>query len=204
MKFLLVDDHVLFSNGLSMMVKNIFSDSEVKEARSLEIAEAYLQQQTFDLIFLDIFFQGTHNLLAWEKFLINVKNMPVCVLTASHSKEHVQRAFELGVSGYLHKSVDMPSMIAAIKQILSGQIYYPDDYLSGANPSNALSSITSRQKEILFLLEKGKSNKEIATELDIVESTVKRHLHNIFQRIGANNRVDAIRIIHQSEDFFVT
>ncbi len=137
--------------------------------------------------------------------------IPVVILSGSVKRSDVLNALEHGASGYLPKTLSGKSLINALRLIMSGEKYIPsalleDDGsntrpgeidLDGLAPDNPLRQLTNREREVLALLTKGLSNKEIAKQLTVREITVKVHLTGIFKKLGAANRTQAVKIAMQ-------
>lgn len=116
-------------------------------------------------------------------------------------KEHICKLFlNWGVKGYLCKTINMEAISQAFKIISLGEIYFPPSGWSKTKQTHAKKKshqITLRQQDVLNLLASGYSNKAIADKLLLKESTVKRHLYNLYQSLGVKNRVEALQFAHQ-------
>lgn len=177
MKTLLADDHPLMREG----VRQVLSQLEL----AVEIVDAYdypsLFAQTAQHADLDL---------------------ALVVLSASESAHDIRGALEAGALGYIPKSAPAPVMLAALRQVLAGDLYVPDCLGEGepvsqpAPPTDldALRSLgfTTRQLDVARLLAQGHTNKTIGHLLSMSESTVKVHNTEIFKALGVSNRTEAV------------
>lgn len=205
MKILLIDDHALFREGMSHVLKGMPEAPEVYEAGSasegLALADA---QAPFDLVLLDLHLPEEDGFSVLQRLHIAHPILSVIVLSASEDFQDAKRALDLGAMGYIPKSATSQVMLGAIRLVLSGGIYLPPLLLSQwqsreASPSTPqrevaadYEGLTARQLDVLRLLAVGKSNKEIARDLGMAEGTVKIHITAIFRALGVVNRTQAV------------
>lgn len=196
MNILLADDHALFRQGLCMIVEEIFLTCCITQCCCWEEVHQTISFHSFDLILLDIFMPKKH---IWKEELKQLvqqnPDTPICIISASSEIEHIQTAFQLGVKGYICKTTEPSEMMNALLKISQGNIYFPPQLQPFSN--KIVSILTLRQQEILKLVAKGKSNKLIARQLHLSESTVKRHIYNICQILNTRNRIEAIEAARQ-------
>lgn len=193
MKILLVDDHVLFRDGLKFVLKQLGEDVDIHECGSCEEAYKLLKnQEEFDLILLDVDLPGISGMEGLQGFRKLDPSAPIVFLSGSEDYNLIKKALELGVMGYIPKTLSSDIMIQALQLILKGGRYVPDSVLYGTDSSHRSDVVlTARQGEILKLISQGKSNKEIATTLGIADNTVRVHISAIFQILKVNNRTEA-------------
>lgn len=210
MKFLIVEDHKIFSDGLKMFIAEMDEQPEILEAASsqegLTIAAAH---PDIDLVMLDISLPDMDGCEVLRIFSERFPTLPVIMLTASESRHHMNRCFDLGASGFIPKSSSTDVMRAAIRLVMAGSIYVPPAMgipvirdRVGRPPRNrkqTLESLTERQSEVLQQLRKGRSNKQIADRLGVSEATVKVHISAILKTLGLRSRVEAA-LLAQKED----
>jgi DNA-binding NarL/FixJ family response regulator len=161
-----------------------------------------------DLLLLDLFMPGNDDFALLSALCREDPDLPVVVLSGSTDPTHMRRALDLGASGYITKSSTADVMLSALRLILAGGIYVPPDMLretSAASERSAVvqppahatpdqptgTSLTGRQLDVLICLADGKSNKQIARELDLSENTVKIHVAAILRALGVTNRTQA-------------
>lgn len=201
MNLLLADDHTLFRKGLCMILKGVFPNCEIQDKSCWKDVHASVKKYQFDLILVDLFMPRS---LSWEQGLTALINSnpftPVCIVSASAERTHVQTALKMGAKGYVCKTANTKEMVQALVKVQKGTIYFPPQMWQ-PNPTPhgdaELNPLTSRQQEILQFLVKGHSNKLIARELCLTESTIKRHIYNMYQALNAKNRVEAIELARQ-------
>jgi len=193
MKILLVDDHELFRDGLKLVVQQISDDVDIRECGNC--AEAYRiirEDEGFDLILLDVDLPGISGMEGLEEFRKLDPCAPIVFLSGSDDSQMIRRALDMGVMGYIPKTLGSEIIIQALQLVLKGGRYIPDSVLSPTEPPFRTETVlTGRQKEILALLSRGKANKEIARILDITDNTVRVHISAIFQALKVNNRTEA-------------
>lgn len=194
MKILILDDHPLFSHALKQVVQNI------KEIQTIDIAtnvnqalENFQNGKHYDLLLVDIGLPGLDGFSFMKWLQTNFINAPVIVISASNDPTIAEQALKKGAKGFIHKSEDINIIIQGIKQVKQGHVFTSNCSLQETsdleNQSNAENlGITARQLSILRLLEHGASNKEIAQKLNISDSTVKKHISNIFTLLCVQNR----------------
>lgn len=209
MRIVLADDHRLVRDGIKFYLSRLASSAQILEAGTFEEAlEKATSEDPPDLIILDLNMPGMRGFEGLDIVRDRLPGVPVAILSGSISPEDVIEALDHGAAGYLPKTLSGKAMINALKLILSGERYVP----SIALPSSALRSgrragggppardrdagapmdkLTEREREVLALLVKGKSNKEIARELALQDVTVRLHLKGVFRKLGVSNRTQA-------------
>jgi DNA-binding NarL/FixJ family response regulator len=134
--------------------------------------------------------------------------LAVAILSTDQQRRTILDALDLGAVGYIPKSTPRRKLLAALALLLEGQVYLPPDimrYPAGPRPSpvdagvpspdRRFAGLTDKQLEVLIRLSRGASNKRIARELDIAETTVKTHVSAILRKLGVADRVQAILAI---------
>lgn len=205
-KILIADDHPLFREAIHNVIQDGFPGSEILETADLESALAMtLENDDLDLVLLDLNMPGMHGLNG----LINLRNeaptIPVVIVSAEQDKQVVLQAITYGACGFITKSSPRAQMTEAIEQILNGNVYLPSDiirsqkattrrsqYNEQSIPPEMLQALTRKQLLVLERMTKGESNKQIAYNLDIAETTVKAHVSAILRKLNVHNRVQAI------------
>lgn len=204
-RILLADDHGLYRKGLQAALLRAFSDATLVAAESLDAALACIERTpNFDLLIIDLHLPRRLSGEELIRLTSSHGDMRVAVLSASESRADILECLACGVHGYMSKGETEDEIIAGINYILSGQIYVTPRLISADKtaPSFALgsnielakfqmSNLTPRQNDVLVLLSLGKSNREIAQELQISEATVKLHAAAVMRVLGAKNRVVA-------------
>ncbi len=209
MKLLIVDDHAILREGLAAMLRQVGPDTEVlqasESAEGLRMAEAHAD---LDAVFLDLEMPGSGGMSAIPEFGKRRPELPVIVLSSSEDPRDVRRALALGALGYIPKSSPPRALLSALQLVLSGNIYVPPLMLrpaaatprsAGADPARPGASLTERQLEVLRLLGKGLSNKEIGRDLGLSEKTVKAHVTAIFKTLNVVNRTQAASAAREAD-----
>ncbi len=193
MNILLVDDHALFRDGLKLVLQQLGPEVKISECGTC--AEAYQlirERPGFDLILLDVDLPIVSGMEGLQEFRNLDPSAPIVFLSAAEDLNLIRRALELGVMGYIPKTLKSEIMIQALQLILKGGRYVPDNILMSAdNQGRSQIALTARQSEILGLIAQGKSNKEIASTLGIADNTVRVHISAIFQILNVTNRTEA-------------
>jgi DNA-binding NarL/FixJ family response regulator len=202
MRFLIVDDHAVLRSGLIALLQQAEKDAIALQAgdaeQGLELATSHAD---IDVVFLDLEMPGLSGIQAIEQFGKRRPDLPVIVLSASEDPADVRRALAAGALGYIPKSANATTLLAAVHLVLQGGVYVPPLILNHAaserndahpgDPPNARVRLTGRQREVLRLIVQGCSNKEIAIALDLSEKTVKVHVSGLFKALNVVNRAQA-------------
>lgn len=206
-KILIADDHPLFREAITNVIEKSFPGCETIETEDLDSAlEISQESDDLDLILLDLNMPGMNGLNG----LITLRNesptIPVVIVSAEEDKQVVLQAITYGAVGFITKSSPREQMTEALNQILAGNVYLPSDIIRSSQPENRrshrkdenqippelLSSLTRRQLLVLERMSKGESNKQIAYNLNIAETTVKAHVSAILRKLNVHNRIQAV------------
>jgi DNA-binding NarL/FixJ family response regulator len=167
-----------------------------------ETALAMVKEMQPDITLVDIDLGGQDGLhLAQQLRAINPAGA-VVVLSASDSEEQMRRALEIGAAGYLVKDIAPESLVKALHRVMEGEMVFSRSFLLNQArsslrppaPAAAAAALSDREREVLGLVAEGLMDKQIASRFGISENTVKNHLKNIRQKLGALNRVQACLI----------
>lgn len=204
MKFLLVDDHILFREGMKHILHEMQPDVEVLEASNS--TEAITMNSTvpdINLILLDLQLPDLDGLSTMKKILSTSPTSLIVILTASELLSDMRLALTSGAMGYISKNVAPGIMIRALQLVLSGGIYVPPamiTYIKNIdNQDNEKIYLTPRQTEILKLIIDGHSNKQLAVKLGLTEATIKTHVSAIFKVLKVKNRTQAAMMAQSME-----
>src|SRR5215217_5015418 len=191
-RILIVDDHPLFRAALRQTLAGMEAGVNVEEAGNLEALNAALEaDRDCDLVLLDLNMPGAHGFSGLLLLRAQYPDVPVMIISAVEDATVVRRAFELGASGYLHKSEGPTEIRRAIETVLAGEVLVPKGtMLSGDDEQSALmkrlAALTPQQVRVLMMLSDGLMNKQIAYELSISEATVKAHVSAILQKLDVD------------------
>ena len=200
-KLLIADDHQFFRQGISLFLDD---NEEIKikaEADNGQITlEIIDQDDDFDVVLMDLQMPKMDGIEATEKIKKKFPSIKVLILTSFNSWNKVYEALKAGADGYVMKDSKPEELIAAIKAVNSGGVYYGAEVaaqlLKRVNqPSDDIEDLieplTERELEVLALLGRGLSNQEIADELVVSIKTVKTHVSNILTKLQVDSRTQA-------------
>lgn len=192
MKILIVDDHPLFRAGFHAVLQQSALDAGVLSVSSVPEALQVLEQDPdVGLVLLDIHLRGDDGFSALKVIGARFPTT-ACILISGDEQDGIaHRAISSGASGFIPKSFTADDMIAAIRKVLAGEIFTTGGTQS-APMSSAGSELTLRQLEVISMLGRGFSNKEIARQLDVAERTVKAHVSAVFEALQVRNRTQAV------------
>jgi two-component system, NarL family, response regulator len=200
-KILLVEDDELFRLGLQVRLQQESSIEVLTEAQDGETAIELAQQQSFDLVLLDIGLPGLGGIETCRQLKQNHPNLPVLVLTSHHERALITRLGAAGAQGYCLKGVTAENLVLAMRSVIAGASWWDAKATAEIHtlfqnspaeqqaPANAL---TRREQEILALIASYKTNQEIAEALYITPGTVRVHVHTILHKLGVADRKQAI------------
>jgi DNA-binding NarL/FixJ family response regulator len=210
MKILICDDHELFRAGLRVVLARLEESTELIDAASAEetfrVAEA---DPDLDLVLMDLGMPGMDGLSALGVLRERFPALPVVIVSASERDADVRAAIDRGASGFIPKSSSAPVLLAALRLVLSGGVYVPPLVLAttAAGPGGApaatdrrrerAAALTPRQLEVLDLMAKGRTNREICDRLGIAEGTVKAHVATILEALDVANRTEAAAVMRE-------
>ena len=196
MNILIADDHPIFRNGLRHMVEGVFDGARVTEAGDMAgVRVAMGQNSEYDLIILDLYFPGFSIKPDLARLRSQQPLCPIVVISMSNDEQDIATAMTLGANGFISKAVSPKVMIQALQSIMVGESIIRR--ADSAEPEQAgrehevLSKLTPRQLDVLKLICKGQSNKEIARTLGLSPSTVHIHVSSLFRTLGVKSRAAA-------------
>ena len=204
-KILIADDHPLFREAIINVIHTSFPDCELLETETLEAAlELTQEQDDLDLILLDLNMPGMNGLDGLKRTIALQDGQRVALLSGEATRDIVEKALDAGAAGFVPKTLPAKSMINAVKFMAMGEQYAPIDFMTAVDttPTHPLAEkLTQRELQVLKGLTEGKSNKEIARDLDITEPTVKLHMKTLYRKVGASNRTQAALIAREAALF---
>ncbi len=209
-KLLVVEDHALVREGLVQTLRQLdTSVVEVVDVADFEGANALLVQgHLFDLMLLDLGLPGIDGLTCLKSFRQRYPLMPVVILSAYDDSRTVNKTMKCEAAGFVSKSYSSERLLEVLREVLAGHVSSPEVSSNKsfvATPISPISEegdvdpadfgLTERQAEVLGLMVRGKSNRDIAALLGLSEGTVKIHLTAIFKALGVSSRTQAMVVV---------
>ena len=204
MRGLIADDHELVLDTLVAYIKAA-GGIEVVTAPDFDTAEKTIAAEgPFDLVLLDLKMPGMNGLKGLEKAITMDKADRVALFTGEATRALAERAIEAGAAGFVPKTLPAKSLVNAIRFMAMGEQYLPAGLMTAEDTESQhplAKKLTPRERQVLKGLTEGKSNKEIARDLDLSEPTVKLHVKTLYRKLGASNRTQAA-LMAQEEGLF--
>lgn len=206
---LIVDDHPLFCDALSMTLRAVAGIEEVATADRIETAIARLDAGALpDVVVLDLNLPDVTGLEGLIRLKATVRDVPVVVVSSLADNRVIGAALRAGAAGFVPKHSHRDVFRAAFEAIRAGDGYVPEGFVPVADPKAPASQreaaiarlglLTRQQAKILQLVCEGKLNKQIAYELTIAETTVKAHVTAIMRKLGVQSRTQAVLIAREA------
>ncbi len=213
MKILLVDDHVLFREGVALLLRPLVPDADVTEAGTCEEALRLVSESGgVDLVLMDLNLPGMPGMEGIALLRERYPSIPVVALSSNDDMQTVLGALDAGAMGFIPKSSSSGVLNGALKLIMAGGIYLPPSVflaerqlpdstthvvqagVDRSKPSVAPSALglTPRQADVLYLILQGKSAKIICRELGLSSSTVKIHTSAVLRALNVTTRTQAV------------
>jgi DNA-binding NarL/FixJ family response regulator len=195
---LVVDDHPLFREGVVHSLAAEPGISVIAAAASGMEALALAQELLPDVVLLDISMPGWDGLVTAERIATACPATAIVMLTVSEEHDKLLAAFKAGARAYLLKGVSAPELACAIRSAAAGDAHVSPSLasemlvsLTRARAADPLQDLTAREREILGLIGRGLTNREIGEQLSLAEKTIKHYVTNILQKLQVRSRVEA-------------
>ena len=186
MSLFVIDDHPLVRQAIGMLLRRLRPTSVVVELEKFsELPAAIIKHGTPELFVLDLLLPGVKGTSAVHDTKAMCPEVPLVVLSAMPAGEAEETCIEAGADLYIEKSSPPNDISAAIQGLLSA-----DDNFEEMAPTDT--KLSKRQKQLIVMLDRGLSNRDIAAELSISEHTVKVHLWRLFRRLGVKSRTQTL------------
>jgi DNA-binding NarL/FixJ family response regulator len=203
LRIFVVDDHPLFRHGLISVLNEYPEFQVVGDAASSNEALAKIEQIRPDIVIMDIFMPQSDGIKSTNLIKQRLPKTEIIILTISDNNELFMNAIKAGAKGYLLKGVGITEIIEAIKQVARGEATVSPAMAtklleqvreSAKENKKGFYELSTREKEVLKLTAQGSSNKEIAANLFISDTTVKAHMRNILDKLRVKNRAEAVGV----------
>ena len=199
-KILIADDHPVVREGLSAMLDREHGIKVIGEAKDGLEAVQKAGQLNPDIVLMDLRMPELDGVEAMRQIKATNPDARFIVLTTYDTDEYIFKGIEAGARAYLLKDAPRDELFKAIRAVYRGEsLIQPvvaskvlDRFAELSRQAQTPEILSGRELEVLELIAKGAANKEIANKLSISESTVKTHIANIFQKLGASDRTEAV------------
>jgi DNA-binding NarL/FixJ family response regulator len=207
---LLADDQSLVRAGFRMILESEGDITVVGEAANGEQAVAATRRLGPDVVLMDIQMPGSDGLAATRQITAAAgARSRVLILTTFERDEYVFEALQAGASGFLLKNAPPEQLVDAVRVVAAGEALLAPSVTRRiieqfarrpveADVRERVESLTQREREVLVLLARGKSNSELAAELFVTEGTIKTHLSSLLAKLGLRDRVQAVVLAYES------
>lgn len=200
-RVLLVDDHTLFRSGVNALLQKHADFEVVGEAADSLQGVKRARELKPDVVLLDLHMPGISGKDAVAQFLEAAPQTHIVMLTVSENADDLLESLRAGASGYLLKNIETETLLDSVRRAadgdsvistqMTGKLVRGLQSTRDATQAQEKDALSPREREILIDLTKGHSNKEIARNLDIAESTVKIHVQHILRKLNLSSRVQA-------------
>lgn len=193
-RIVVADDHTLLREAVCDMLRMETGFLIVGEADDGASAVVMAERTRPDVVLLDVGMPGNHPVFTVRRIAEVAPDTQVIIVSMYAEQRLVRELLSLGVRGYLHKSVSRQELAAAIRTVCADnrRVVVSVAWMPGAEAEDDGGLLSTREREVLALVAQAMSNRQIATRLDITEGTVKRHLRNVFGKLAAVSRIDAV------------
>lgn len=193
MRILVADDHDLVRETIALFLE-AKGMSDVVSADSLDAALEVIERTgAFDLVLLDYNMPGMTGLTGLTRMIEANEGRPVALLSGTASAQIANEALAAGAAGFIPKTMGTKSMVNAIRLMVAGEVFVPFSFMKKSE-QRTVGNLSERETEVLRGLGEGKSNKEIARDLDLQEVTIKLHVKTLCRKLNARNRTQAAMI----------
>ncbi len=205
MKIILADDHALVRDGLKLLLQSAFPDCEIVEGTSFgEVISILKDDRRVDLILVDFTMDDMPASTGIRAIKRSAPSAPIIVVSARDDLDAYQIAYNAGAAAFVEKTSAHQKVLGVMAQVIAGERVFPSS-VKRTVPGNGrqesvdpVDTLTPRQLQVLALLGRGMSNKEIAREIEIEIGTVKVYLNAIYRAFGVHNRTQAALMAKQS------
>jgi two-component system nitrate/nitrite response regulator NarL len=210
LRIVLVDDHPIYREGVARTLADVEGMDIVGQAADGERAVAMVRDLRPDLVLLDISMPHGGGIPALATIMQEPKPPLVVMLTASENEDDLMQALRFGAQGYVLKGVGAAELVTILRDVAAGRTHVAPGLAgrilanmragkdgASAAPANPLADLSKREEDILRLVSRGMSNREVGLKLDLQEKTVKHYMTSILQKLHLRNRVEAAMLARE-------
>ena len=197
-KVIIADDHPLFRSALKHAIVECIDDAGTLEADNFsELLTAIEATPSLEIVFLDLHMPGNDGFTGLTQLQNHYPDLVVIMVSSDDNDETMQKAINFGAAAFIPKSADLTTIASAIDTVLAGDIWLPElieknenqqTELANQRLAKQLAQLTPQQYVVLTKVADGQLNKQIAYDLNIKETTVKKHVSAILEKLEVNNR----------------
>lgn len=193
-RILLVDDHFMIRMGLVGALARERDIDVIGEASTGEEALVMFDNLRPDVTLMDGMLPDIHGFEVVRRILAKHPASRILMISINETPEDINQAMEAGACGYLPKSSGKKEMVDAIRLVAAGKLCMPPEIKRKLTERTTYTSLGNREIAVLRLIARGMANKEIASELQLSELTVKAHISHILSKLGAPDRTRAVTL----------
>lgn len=188
-KVMIVDDQFVSRQLFEMYIKSSESYELVFSVESAAFADAYVLKKPVDLVLMDILMSdGSNGLDAAARIKKNRPAIKIIAVTSMPETSWLKKAREIGINSFWYKEASRDTILDVMDRTMAGESVYPDTPPTVRLGFADSAELTDRELEVLRIMTTGVSNAAIAKKLNISESTVKNHIHNMLEKTGCESR----------------
>lgn len=196
-KVIIADDHPLFRTALQHAIVECIDDAGTLEADNFsELLAAIEITPSLEIVFLDLHMPGNNGFTGLTQLQNHYPDLVVIMVSSDDNDETMQKAINFGAAAFIPKSADLTTIATAIDTVLAGDIWLPEleknenqqAAIANQRLAKQLAQLTPQQYVVLTQVADGQLNKQIAYDLNIKETTVKKHVSAILEKLEVNNR----------------
>jgi len=192
-RLLVVDDHTVVRGGLVALLTTVEDMNVVAEASDGDEAIAQYAKHQPDVTLMDLRLKKVSGVEAIQRIRAQSPQARIIVLTTFDGDEDIFRAVQAGAKAYLLKGMSVEELISTVRAVHQGRTHIPAAIAEKLAERVAGPQLTARELEVLQRIVRGRSNKEIGSDLSISEATVKTHVNSVLAKLGVNDRTGASR-----------